>query len=65
MANSSGEIMLGRGYVFKWTMTGDKVPEIYGWTEKNYSIVPNTAGWFRTIDPEKAARIAKSNVECM
>jgi hypothetical protein len=65
MSKKFGDIPLRDGYVFRWMMTGDTVPEVYGWTEKDYSIVKGTTGWFRTTDAEAAAKIALSNLEEM
>lgn len=59
-----GEITLKNGDVFKWQLSGTTTPEIYGWVERNYSIVKGTAGFYRTTDPERAkqhAEIAAGN----
>ncbi len=55
---SSGDIPLNDGHTFRWRIQGDRTPEIYGWIEKDYSLVPATGGWWRTADPDEAARRA-------
>lgn len=55
-----GDVQLDAHRTFKWyNETG---AEIYGWTEENGSIIKGSSGWFRTTDPEAAARMAKSNL---
>ncbi len=58
---SSGEIELGQGRTFRWMLQGDRIPEIYGWIERNYTIEKGTGGFWRTDDPQEAARRALSN----
>lgn len=60
---SSGEIALTDGHVFKWMIQNPDKPEVYGWVEKDWIIVKGSGGWFRTPDPENAARIAQSNLD--
>jgi len=54
-------IALSDGHVFRWTLQGDRTPEVYGWIEKDWSILPGSGGWWRTTDAQRAARIAASN----
>lgn len=54
-----GDIDLGNGRTFRWILTGDKTPEIYGWVEVDYEIVNGTSGWYRTPDAEKAAQYVR------
>ena len=57
-SNKGGEIDLDDGSLFRWTLEGNRSPEIYGWIEKDHSIVPKTGGWWRTDDPEEACKRA-------
>lgn len=51
-----GRIELDNGHTFFWTLEGK---EIYGWVDDTNGIIVNGAsGWYRTNDPEKAARLA-------
>ena len=61
MANSCTTHTLDDHHVFK--TYNEAGAEVYGWTERDGMIVPKSAGWFRTTDPEAAARIAKSNLQ--
>ena len=54
-----GEMEMPNGYVFRWILQGDCTPEIYGWVELNHDIIPGTGGFWRTPDPEEAARRCK------
>lgn len=55
----SGKISLKDGYVFYWMAARDG--EISGFVEGPHGgIVPKTSGWYRTEDPEKAARYAET-----
>lgn len=56
------DIDLGKGYTFRSMIEGDRIPEVYGWIEKDYAIVKGTGGFYRTPDPEAASRIARMNV---
>jgi len=59
---SSGQIPLINGHVFKWY--NDEGAEVYGWTENDERmIVKGSSGWFRTTDPELAAKVALSNLQ--
>lgn len=54
----SGEIEMTNGFVFKWMMSGTTTPEVYGWIEKNYSILKGSGGYWRTSDPQEACKRA-------
>lgn len=57
-----GEVKLKNGHKFRWKMTGTTKPEVYGWIEReNGSIITRSAGWWRTTDPEAAAKTAAAN----
>lgn len=42
------------GTVFRCQTQGDRSPEIYGWLERDFAIVPGSGGWWRTDDPVEA-----------
>ena len=56
---------LGNGYTFRAMLQGrnDATLEIYGWVEKDYSIVKGSGGFYRTDDHVKARAIARANLE--
>jgi len=56
MTNS--EITLENGFVFKFMIDGNRTPEVYGWIEKDFEILKDSSGWYRTDVPEDAARYA-------
>jgi hypothetical protein len=60
---TAGQIELGDGWKFKWLLEGDTKPEIWGSIEApNGSLVIKSSGWYRTDDPEAAARHARSYI---
>lgn len=59
----SGDIAMSGGHMFRWMIQGDRTPEIYGWVEKDHQIVPKSGGFWRTVDPDQAARLAASNFD--
>jgi hypothetical protein len=62
MTATSGEVPLSGGHVFRWVLQGTTVPEVCGWVEKDHAVVTGTYGFYRTVDPQAAARIAASNL---
>lgn len=56
MTKTTGDIPMSDGTVFRWMLTGTSSPEIYGWQERDHSIVSHSGGWWRTDDPQEAAR---------
>lgn len=54
----SGEVAVQNGFTFKWMMSGTTTPEVYGWLEKEWEILKGSAGFYRTPDPEEAAKRA-------
>lgn len=60
---TSGKIDLIDGYTFHWMLGGERCPEVYGFTQTpNGATVKGSGGWFRTTDPQAAARIARLNL---
>ncbi len=57
----SGDIAMINGYVFRWMRQGDRTPEIYGWVERDHTIVSKTGGFWRTADPDEAFRRCKAS----
>lgn len=53
-----GEIPMSGDNVFRWMMTGTTTPEVCGWIEKNHTILKGSYGFWRTDDPQEAARRA-------
>jgi hypothetical protein len=51
-----GSVKLSDGSEFRWTLSEGSTPEVYGWVENDYSLIPGTAGWYRTTNPMAAAR---------
>ena len=58
--NTYGTIELDSGYSFRYMNDGR---EVYGWVERNHDIVPGTSGFYRTNDPERAAKYAALNLD--
>lgn len=60
---SSGTIALADGYKFHWMLGGTRCPEVYGYTSSpDGCILARSGGWFRTVEPKEAARIAHWNL---
>lgn len=59
-AATSGEERIGDKLVFRWMIQGDRTPEIYGWLERDYSIVPGTGGFWRTANSDEALARCKA-----
>jgi len=55
---TSGQIDGSDGRVFRWMLQGDSRPEIYGWIERDYKVEPDSGGFWRTDDPQQAAKRA-------
>jgi hypothetical protein len=60
---TQGNIKISNGCVFRWVIQESISPEVYGWVEKNFDIIKESSGWFRTADPILASKIAQSNIE--
>lgn len=55
---TSGIIPLKDGYRFIWIMSGN---EVWGSVEgPDYRMVPKSGGWYRTTDPQAAAKVAET-----
>lgn len=60
----SGKINLKHNLVFVWSLSDGKVPEIFGHVQTpTGATVKGTSGWYRTDDPQKAAKVAQSNLK--
>lgn len=57
-----GSIPLPNDYQFVWHMSGRDLPEVYGEVRNDNGVVPKTTGWFRCVDPAKAARLVTLNL---
>lgn len=55
------DVTMSDGSVFRMIMTGTTTPEIYGWLEKDHCLISGSAGWWRTTDPQEAAKRAAAN----
>ena len=57
--SKGGIIQMGNGFRFFWSLQGGRHPEIFGHVENpKGGIVPRSSGWYRTSDPEAAAKSA-------
>lgn len=54
-----GQIRLSSTQTFHYVISGETAPEVYGWVEDDYIVLPETSGWYRTNNPYAAARIAQ------
>lgn len=61
MTGTSGVIPLNNGHTFRWMRQGARTPEIYGWVEKDYTVINGTGGFWRTNDPQEAVKRLKQN----
>jgi hypothetical protein len=60
---TAGTIEYSDGWKFKWLLTGDKTPEIWGSVEApNGALVKNSCGYYRTDKPYVAARFGRNYV---
>lgn len=57
-SGKSGETTLSGGNKFRWNIQGERPPEVYGWIEKDHSIVKGSGGFWRTPDPVEATKRA-------
>lgn len=63
-APRSGKVAMEGGYHFYWMRTGTTYPDIYGSIEcPDGRLLPNSSGWYRTTDPDKALEIAAANLK--
>jgi hypothetical protein len=57
-----GSIPLPSDYQFVWHMTGRDIPEVYGSVHDDNGPVSKYHGWYRCVDPNKAACIVTLNL---
>lgn len=60
-AATSGEFKCGGDVKFRWMIKGTTRPEIYGWFERDFTVIVGTSGFWRTDDADEAFRRAKAN----
>lgn len=57
---TSGEFECQNGVKFRWIIQGERTPEIYGWLDRDHSILVGTGGFWRTSDPQEAFNRARA-----
>jgi len=63
MSKNTGIVELKNGYKFSWVLSSGTVPEVFGHVEKPMGgILYGTSGWYRTNDPNEAAKVAEKQI---